>query len=293
MPEMNGFEAIELLKANTLYNQIPVIFVTSRKDVAAEVRGFQLGAIDFIIKPFSTPVLINRIKTHLEVDELIREKTADIKLQMEKLRKLKNSMISVLAEMLESRDKSTGGHIERTTTYIKILIEAMIERKIYIDEIANWDLESITSSSRLHDVGKVAISDLILNKPGSLTPDEFETMKVHAIEGERIIGKIINLSGEEDFLHNAKLFAGCHHECWDGTGYPRGLKGEEIPLQGRIMAIVDVYDALTSERPYKPPLTHEQVLDIIMASKGKNFDPQIIEVFFEVQELFEEVAKNS
>jgi putative two-component system response regulator len=162
----------------------------------------------------------------------------------------------------------------------------MIKRGLYINEISGWDLDLAVSSARLHDVGKIAVSDLILNKPGSLTREEFETMKVHAAEGERIINRIINQAGDEDFLQFAKLFAGYHHERWDGLGYPRGLKEMEIPLQGRIMAIVDVYDALSSDRSYKPALPRDEVEKIIMDGRGKQFDPEIADVFFEIKDQF-------
>jgi putative two-component system response regulator len=290
MPEMNGLEAIAKLKTDDRYLHIPVIFLTSKKDEETEIHGFELGAVDFVSKPFSEAVLKNRVRTHLEIDEIIRDRTAMYKQQTEKLQKIKNSMVSVLAEMLESRDKTTGGHIERTSAYLRLLINAMIERNIYADEVKSWDIELIVTSARLHDVGKIAVSDLILNKPERLTTTEFETMKIHAAEGERIINKIIHQTGDEDFLHFARLFAGCHHERWDGLGYPHGLKGEEIPLQGRIMAIVDVYDALSSERPYKPALSNEQVVNIIMEGRGEQFDPKIADVFFEIKELFANVG---
>ena len=283
MPEMDGFEALEKLKSNSRYTDIPVIFLTSWGDANIEARGFASGVVDVISKPFSEPVLLNRIKKHLEIDERIRE-------QMELLKRLKNSMVSVLAEMLESRDKATGGHIERTATYIKILIQNMIEREIYKDEIAGWDMDVLISSVRLHDVGKIAISDLILNKPEGLTNEEYELMKVHAAEGERIIDKIISQTGDEEFLICAKLFAGYHHERWDGTGYPHGLKGTDIPLLGRIMAIADVYDALVSDRSYKKALTHEQAVNIIVENKGMHFDPKLVEIFCEVHNLFADVS---
>jgi putative two-component system response regulator len=290
MPEMNGLEAMAKLKTNDRYSNIPVIFLTGKKDEETEVHGFELGAVDFISKPFSGAVLKNRIRTHLEIDEVIRDRMIMFKEQTERLQKLKDSMVSVLAEMLESRDKTTGGHIERTSAYLRLLIDAMIERDIYADEARSWDVELAVTSARLHDVGKIAVSDLILNKPDKLTTDEFETMKIHAAEGERIINKIVSQTGDEDFLHFAMLFAGYHHERWDGQGYPHGLKGEEIPLQGRIMAIVDVYDALSSERPYKPALTNDEVIDIIMEGKGRQFDPKIVDVFYEIKEMFANVS---
>jgi putative two-component system response regulator len=281
MPEIDGFEALKRLKSESLWANIPVVFLTGRTDAAVEVHGFEMGAVDFITKPFSAPVLINRIKTHLEIDELIRERTAQ-------LNRLQNSIVSVLANIVESRDKGTGGHIERTSAYIKILINEMKKRGVYADVISNWDIEKMISSARMHDLGKISITDLIVNKPGKLTDDEYEIMKTHAEEGERIIDKIIAQTGEGEFLHNARLFAGSHHERWDGKGYPNRLKGEEIPLQGRIMAIVDVYDALVSERPYKKAFTDEEAVHIIMENAGIHYDPKIAEVFFEVRDLFKE-----
>jgi len=288
MPEMDGFEAMRLLKNDVRYSDIPVLFLTSRNDAATEAHGFEIGALDFISKPFSEPVLLNRIKTHLEIEELIRERTAMLLQRTEKLQRLQNSMVSILANMVENRDKYTGRHIERTTKYIKILLTAMLERGVYSDEINHWGFEEVVSPARLHDIGKITITDLILNKPGKLTEDEYELMKTHTTEGEKIIDNIIAESGDEAFLQNAKLFAGFHHERWDGTGYPRGLTGVDIPLQGRIMAIADVYDALISDRPYKRAFTHEKAVEIIRESRGSHFDPEIVDVFLTVSDSFKE-----
>jgi putative two-component system response regulator len=302
MPEMDGFEAMRLLKSDARYSDIPVLFLSGRNDAATEAHGFEIGALDCISKPFSEPVMLNGIKTHLEIDELIRERTAMLLQRTEKLQRLQNSMVSILANMVENRDKYTGRHIERTTKYIKILLTAMLERGVYTDEISHWNLEEVViadeadhsnlevviSSARLHDIGKITITDLILNKPGKLTADEYELMKTHTTEGEKIIDSIIAESGDEAFLRNAKLFAGCHHEKWDGAGYPRGLKGADIPLQGRIMAVVDVYDALISDRPYKRAFTHEKAVEIIKESRGSHFDPEIVDVFLAVSDSFKE-----
>jgi len=286
MPDMNGFEALSYLKTCSLYANIPVIFLTSHTDDAVEVRGFVLGAVDFITKPFSTPVLLNRIKTHLNIDELIRERTAQIK-------RLQNGIVTVLADVVEERDKRTGGHNDRTARYVKILINAMEKRELYIGEISGWDKEMVASSARLHDVGKVHVLDTILNKPGKLSAEEYERMKLHTTEGAQIIDRMIEQTGEEGFLHNAKLFAEYHHECWDGTGYPHGLTGTDIPLQGRIMALADVYDALVSQRPYKEAYTHKEAVQIITTMSGKHFDPKIVEVFLEVKDRLNEVREAS
>ena len=282
MPEMDGFTALEKLKENPKTADIPVIILTAHKDEYSEAHGFKLGAVDFISKPFSTEVLLNRMETHLNIDGLIKKRT-------EKIMQLKNGIISVIADIVESRDEITGGHVERTTTYLKLMINAMKSKGIYAEEIEKWDLSVVIPSARLHDVGKIKVSDVILNKPSSLTTEEFEIMKKHAIDGEQIIEQMITKIGEESFLLHAKLFAGYHHEWWNGKGYSRGLKGEEIPLQGRIMAIVDVYDALVSDRPYKKAFTHEKAVEIINNDKGTHFDPQLVDIFMSVSD---ELAKN-
>jgi putative two-component system response regulator len=284
MPEMDGFDALSRLKSDSSWIIIPVMFLTGRNDAEVEARGFEMGAIDFITKPFSAPVLLNRIKTHLDIDKIIRERTAQVN-------RLQNSILAVLADMVENRDKGTGGHIERTSIYIKILINEMRARGVYVDEMEGWDVDRMISSARMHDLGKISITDIIVNKPGKLTDDEYAIMKKHAVEGERIIDEIIARTGEGDFLRNAKLFAGTHHERWDGMGYPRGLKEREIPLQGRIMAIVDVYDALVSERPYKKAFEDDEAVRIIMENSGTHFDPKIAEIFFEVKDLLKKAKE--
>ena len=289
MPEMDGFEALEKLKSQSAYEDIPVIFLTSMTDTKIEVRGFEMGVVDFMTKPFSAPVLINRIKTHLNIDELIRERTSQLQHKTDQLQSLQNSIVYVLADMVENRDHDTGGHVERTSTYIRILVDAMLERGVYADELKEIDMDMLISSVRLHDMGKISISDIVLNKPGKLTPDEYAIMKTHTMEGEHFIDQIVYRTEDVEFLHNAKLFAGYHHERWDGNGYPRGLKGTDIPLQGRIMAIADVYDALISERPYKKAYTTEQAVSIIMDNAGKQFDPVIADVFYQVKDQFEAV----
>ena len=279
MPEMNGFEALERLKSNESWAPIPVMFLTGRADAAVEAHGFELGAVDFVTKPFSAPVLLNRMKTHLDIDELIRERTTQIE-------RLKNGIVFVLADMVENRDQGTGGHVERTTEYIRILINALMTQGVHADEMRDLNLESMVASARLHDIGKITIPDAILNKPGKLTDEEFQKMKSHCVEGERIIDQIVSRTGSVEFLRNAKMFAACHHERWDGKGYPNGLEGANIPIQGRVMAIVDVYDALVSERPYKKPFTEEEAIKIIMDGAGTQFDPEIANVFSGVSDQF-------
>ena len=282
MPDMDGFEALSKLKRNRLTKDIPIIFVTVLKDVETEVLGFQMGVVDFISKPFSSPVLRNRIKTHINTDEIIKERTADIQ-------KLNNAFVHTLADMVEGRDENTHGHIERITSYIKILVESMIKRDVYTEELAKIDMDLLVSSARLHDVGKIAVPGAILNKPDKLTDDEIEIVQKHCEEGDKIINDIMLKTNNSELLQNARLIINAHHERWDGRGYPNGLSGASIPLQARIMAIVDVYDALVSKRSYKKAFTPEQAIEIIMQGAGNQFDPYIAESFCEAQELLEAI----
>ena len=284
MPDMDGFEVLQLLKANPDYAGIPVIFLTGITDFEVEARGFQLGVTDFIRKPFSAPVLLNRIKTHLEIDEIIRERTQQIL-------RLRNAIVFSFADIVEARDANTGGHIERTSKYIELLASKIIEHGEQVDEFSLLNLESFVSSARLHDVGKIAVSDVILNKPGPLSDDEFEIMKLHTVEGVNIIEQIASRADDGRFLRNAKLFAGYHHERWDGKGYPYGLAKTSIPLQGRIMAVADVYDALVTERPYKKAFPEQVAVDIILDGSGSHFDPHIVEIFSEVKEDFGKIRE--
>jgi putative two-component system response regulator len=292
MPEMDGFEVLKRLKANANTEDIPVIFLTAYRDEEKEAHGFELGAVDFIGKPFSAPVLLNRIEHHLNIEKLIHNQTDLLRQRTEQLERLNTGIVSIVAELVENRDKHTGTHIERTAKYVKILINAMLERGVYAEELHKYDIEAVAASSRLHDVGKITISDVILNKPAKLTPEEFELIKTHAKSGEQIIENIINQAGSSVFLEYAKLFAGYHHEFWDGSGYPYGLKGTDIPLSGRIMAIVDVYDALVSERVYKPAFSHEEAMVIIESERDKHFDPKITDVFIEIQRQIQHEAEN-
>ena len=282
MPDIDGFAALKRLKSNPATKHIPVIFVTVMSDASIEARGFKLGAVDFMTKPFSKPVLLRRIKNHLDVNELIKS-------QVSQIERLQTGTVIVLANIIEGRDKKTGGHLRRTTEYIRILVEAMRNLGLYGDILETGSIDSFINSARLHDVGKITIADTILNKPDKLTADEYEIIKTHAASGEKIIDDIIKVTDDVDFLQNAKLFATYHHERWDGTGYPYKLAGTDIPFHSRIMAIVDVYDALVSERPYKTPFSHEFAVDTIMKSSGKQFDPSIIRIFADVSDSFARV----
>jgi len=279
MPEMNGFEALALLKADKVFSAIPVIFLTVQHDAESEIRGFEIGATDFIHKPFSPPVLIKRIEAHIETDRLIKE-------SLQNVRNIHSATITVLANMVESRDSVTGGHVDRTQKYLSILIHELKRIGTYSEDVSSWNLDVLLPSAQLHDVGKIAVSDIILNKPAKLTDEEYAVIRRHCAEGERIIDEIVEKAEEDGFLLHAKKFAGFHHEKWDGTGYPNGLSGEDIPLEGRIMAIADVYDALVSERPYKQPFSHEKAVEIISGDSGTHFDPKLVEAFLNVADDF-------
>jgi putative two-component system response regulator len=206
--------------------------------------------------------------------------------KMQSVLDLQNALLKTMAELVECRDDITGGHIERTQRGIKILLEEIEKNGVYREETKGWDVDLLLQSSQLHDVGKISIDDVILKKPGKLTEQEYDIMKKHAYFGGQIIKKIETLTKESDFLQYAKIFAVSHHEKWDGTGYPCGLKENEIPLLGRIMAIADVYDALTSVRPYKEALSHEEAVRIITEGSGTQFDPVLVDTFIRAAERF-------
>jgi len=299
MPEMNGYDAIKIIKNKKETKDIPIIFLTAKNDSDSELEGLSLGAIDYITKPFSPPLLLKRIETHLLVEsqkeELLKYNKNLQSLVEAKTRtvlELQNAILRAMAELVENRDDITGKHLERTQSYLGLLINAISDHPLYADEIRGWNIDLVLLSSQLHDVGKIVVKDDILRKPGKLLEAEFNEIKKHTTFGEKIIDKIKRNATEHEFLEHARIFAVTHHEKWDGTGYPRGLKGTDIPLQGRLMAIADVYDALVSERPYKGAFTHEKAVEIIMAGKGTHFDPNLADVFFKISDKFNEVANS-
>ncbi|MCL1831643.1 MAG: response regulator [Oscillospiraceae bacterium] len=287
MPEMSGYEAISILKTDSRYKEIPVIFITVRGDSASELEGLRLGAVDYISKPFAPELLVKRIEVHMTIQEQreqLRNYNDNLILMVNDKTKavtgLQNAIISTITELVECRDYSADGHIERIQSYLKILVDALEMSGMYHETIKDWDKEFLFRSLPLHDVGKIGVDEHILNKPSRLTPDEFERIKCHAAYGVEVIEKIQKSSACDDpLLEHAKIFAGAHHEKWDGTGYPNGLKGNDIPLQGRLMAIADVYDALISDRPYKSAIPHDDAVKIIVAGKGTHFDPDLVELF--------------
>ena len=299
MPEMNGYETIRLMKKKKETADVPVIFLTAKTDHKSELEGLSLGAIDYITKPFSPPLLLKRTEVHLLVEaqkqELVDFNTKLLDMVEAKTKtvvELQNALLKTMAELVEYRDDVTGGHIERTQRYLRVMVSALREQHIYENEISSWDLELMLQSAQLHDVGKIVIKDDILLKPGKLSDLEFEQIKIHTTFGEKVIQKIINSTREQDFLEYAKILAATHHEKWDGSGYPNKLKGEEIPLMGRLMAITDVYDALVSERQYKKAFSHEEAVEIISDGKGAHFDPILVDSFLSVSSQFKEISAN-
>jgi putative two-component system response regulator len=298
MPEMDGYEAIRKLKADSAWQDIPVIFLTAMADEDSELDGLSLGAIDYVSKPFSAPLLLRRIENHLltqaqkkqlkemneNLGDLVREKTM-------RVIKLQDVVLKTVADLVEFRDCVTGGHVARTQSYMKLLVDKVIEEGIYPEETSLWDRDYLLLSAQLHDVGKIAISDMILNKPEKLSPGEFEIMKSHVEIGVKAIERIEENAEEHTFLRHARLIAGGHHEKWDGSGYPAGLKGLAIPLEGRLMAIADVYDALISMRPYKSPLSTGEAKKIIEEGSGSHFDPVLVKIFSKVADQFAEIVR--
>jgi putative two-component system response regulator len=300
MPVMNGYDTMRRLKAQPGTQDIPVIFLTSMNDTSSEMEGLNLGAVDYISKPFSPPLLLKRLELHLKVvsqqHELINYNNnlqEMVKARTKTVLDMQNSVLKIVANLVESRDEITGGHVERTRQYLAILLDSLIEISLHIEEIESWDREFFLQSSQLHDVGKISIPDKILLKPDKLSFNEFEEMKKHTIFGVRIIEAMQKETPESSFLSHAKILAGNHHEKWDGTGYPYHLKGEEIPLGGRLMAVADVYDALRSARPYKKPFTHEDAVQIIIDNKGTQFDPDLVDVFTAVSDRFAQEVKRT
>lgn len=294
MPGMSGFQTVEELGKNEATCSIPIIFLTARAESEDVVRGFNLGGVDYVTKPFKGVELRSRVRNHLELhsyrsnlERLVDERSREAEL-------LKDVIIEAMGELAEYRDPETGSHIHRTRAYVQLLAEALVEQGHFRDLLTKEYITLLWKSAPLHDIGKVAIRDSILLKPGKLTADEFEEMKMHALFGEEVIANLEHMAGQPtSFLSCAKDIAGSHHEKFDGSGYPRGLVGNEIPIAGRIMAVADVYDALISKRVYKNSLTHEQALEIMLEGRGSHFDPIVIDAFLVVEPHFRQIAANN
>ncbi|MFO1326221.1 MAG: response regulator [Rubrivivax sp.] len=311
MPDMDGYAVLRTLRGGVRTSTVPVIFVTALGAEVDEERGLLMGANDYIVKPIKPAVVLARVRTQVELraarDRMARQNEW---LETELERRLRDNafgqdlMLCALAEMAETRDNDTGNHILRTQSYVEALARRLQHERDFADELDEAQLQRIVKASPMHDIGKIGIADHILLKPGKLTPDEFEEMKTHARKGaealERAIGKAVAIHGPHGagdepesvcYLRVARTIAGWHHERWDGRGYPDGLAGDAIPLPARLMALADVYDALTTRRVYKAPWTHEATVAHIVAESGRQFDPRLVQAFQELQADFEAIAR--
>lgn len=297
MPDMTGYEVCEKIKSDPKMADIPVIFLTIKSEVDDEVRGLELGAVDYITKPISPPIVRSRVKNHLSLakakhilkdqnhalEEMVKQRTEEIS-------RTQDVAILCMASLAETRDNETGNHIKRTQHYIRLLSEYLKDHPDYSDYLTDETIELLFKSAPLHDIGKVGVRDDILLKAGPLTSDEWSEMKLHAIHGYEALQRAEQGIGSTDFLRIAKEIALSHHEKWDGSGYPSGLKGKDIPISGRLMALADVYDALISKRVYKEAYSHRKAVEMILVESGSHFDPVIVEAFDKLQAEFQKVA---
>ncbi|HCY83870.1 MAG TPA: two-component system response regulator [Desulfobacteraceae bacterium] len=290
MPEMDGYQVCEILKNQPDTRDIPVIFITALSDARDEKKGLGLGAVDYITKPFSTELVRARVANHLELKRhrdtlarLVAQRTRELNLARE-------ATIHSLAGLAETRDPETGGHILRTQRYVRALARVLAKSPVYADILTDEVIDLLFKSAPLHDIGKVGVADSILLKPDRLTDNEFEAMKLHTNYGRDALRFARERLGQNSFMDYAREIAYTHHERWDGSGYPLGLAGEEIPLSGRLMALADVYDALISQRVYKQPMGHINAVSIIASGRGTHFDPDIVDAFMEIKEDFRSIA---
>jgi putative two-component system response regulator len=297
MPGMSGFDVCKKLKADPATQEIPIIFLTGVTEVTNKAYGFEIGAVDYVTKPFEAQDVLVRVKTHLSLvqarkelknhNDILEDK---VKERTRELESMREAIISSMATVAEYRDPETGGHILRTKSYVLALAKQLQIHSECPDRLDNKSIELLTLSAPLHDIGKVGTPDNILLKPGKLSPDEFEIMKKHTIIGHDTLLRTEKMLGKNSFLQFAKEIAYSHHEKWDGSGYPRGLAGNDIPISGRIMAVADVYDALICKRVYKLPFTHSRAVEIMTKDSGTHFDPLLIDVFLEIQNEIRQIA---
>ncbi len=298
MPGMDGYEVCQRLKDSWKTFDIPVIFLTAKSQVEDEQKGLELGAVDYITKPISPPIVLARVKTHLQLKS-VRDFLADknkfleqeVAKRTQEVNIIQDVTLVAMGSLAETRDNETGKHIRRTQRYVKMLAEKLKDHPDYAHFLTNDNITLLFKSAPLHDIGKVGIPDHILLKPGKFTPEEFEIMKTHTTLGrDAILAAEALIELPVSFLGFAKEIAYSHQEKWDGTGYPEGLSGDDIPVSGRLMAIADVYDALISRRVYKEPVAHETAVSIIKEGAGTHFDPDMVEAFFSVADQFHEIA---
>ena len=290
MPDLDGLAVLEMMKGHPLTERIPVIFITAEEN--AETRGLELGAVDFITKPFNRQVVTLRIANQLTIHKYQTQLEDMVSAKVEELMHSRDKMLENMANIIEYRDLESGQHVKRTIGMTRILVDHLRDEIKFDRHIPHGDRDILIKSVPLHDIGKIAIPDGVLLKPERLTPEEFEIIKTHSAIGSAIIDSIMN---EEDPLFHKHCRDICrhHHERWDGKGYPDGLSGTDIPLSARILAVVDVYDALVSPRVYKAPFTHDQAVKIITEGAGTQFDPNVIDAFLEVEEEFKNFDRDN
>ncbi|MDR3213303.1 MAG: response regulator [Azoarcus sp.] len=282
MAGMGGFEVLERLGERAELSTIPVIFLSTDNDTETEIRGLERGAADFIVKPVNKSILLYRIGHHLRFHRYQH-------LLEENVRDLEGGIVLGFAEIVEFRDANTGGHVGRSSRYVQILGKTLRKQSREVsDAMSEGDLDMIVRAAPLHDIGKIGIRDRILLKPGPLSEGEFEIMKTHSTLGGEILRRMYWRTPTQHYLKFAIQIAESHHERFDGSGYPKGLRGDEIPLCARIMAVADVYDAVTGNRCYRQGLSHEQTRGIIVDGAGTHFDPRLVEVFLKVETQFEQ-----
>jgi putative two-component system response regulator len=277
MPEMDGFETMARLKQNVLLSRIPVIFLTANHDIPTEIRALESGAMDFITKPFEKSILIHRIELHLRFSQY-QHYLEDM------VKELEDSIVLSFSELIECRDQNTGGHVQRTSTIFELLAKELRNQGQFMDELSDSELYMMSRAALLHDIGKIGISDQILLKPDKLNDEEYEVMKTHTTIGADILTTMYERTPTQHYLKYAILIAKGHHEQYGGGGYPSGIKGDDIPLCSRIMAVADVYDALVADRVYRKAMSHQEACTIIKKQKGNQFDPRIIDVFEAIHE---------
>ena len=299
MPDMDGYEVCRTLKASPATRDIPVIFLTGKTSIDDEQLGFSLGAVDYITKPVSPPLLLARVATHIALkraSDFLRDKNTWLETEIARrdsqMSAIQDVTILTMASMAETRDTETGNHIRRTQNYVKALALRLQPHPRFSLFLSDENIDTLYKSAPLHDIGKVGIPDRILLKPGSLTVDEFEIMKTHTTLGWNAINNAERSLGiQADFLSVAKDIALFHQEKWDGSGYPQGRKGDAIPVAARLMAVADVYDALISRRVYKEPMHHDAAVKIIQQGQGVHFDPDMVEAFLAIQDEFQAIAQ--
>lgn len=284
MPDMDGFEVMRKIQDDEHWRKIPVIFLTADRTAETEEECFKLGAVDYIGKPFVPSIMLQRIHRTIELEDYRRSLEHMVEQQLQRITQLQQDIIFSMANLIESRDGTTGEHVKRTSGYVNLLVEKMQEQGLYKEMLTSDYVDYLRKASPLHDIGKIAIPDAVLQKPGKLTQEEYEMIKIHAKEGGRLIRENMSRIAEQEFVEIACDMAACHHEKWAGNGYPKGLKGQEIPLAARILAIADVFDALVSERQYKKGMPLEEAFAIMEYERGRSFEPELLDVFLAAED---------